>query len=180
MKFLERWLSDTVSLVLALVLALLAMQAPALTRDYAGGLLQVAQDIRRDIDQRESSARQYYNLPAGDDDAVIAALQTREPSNAATLAQSIGRAQALQTGYDQISAAPPLLQPVVAAGDALRDAHGYKRPVLRTALDNFTPQIVFSMAAAIYGLAGLVLGTFLGSLFISAASGFRRPARRTW
>ena len=76
MRFLKRWLSHSVRLALALLLAIIAMQAPAFTHDYATALLQVSADARRDVDQREAAARQYYSLRAGDDAALIAALQS--------------------------------------------------------------------------------------------------------
>jgi len=52
-----------------------------------------------------------------------------------------------------------------AAGEGRR---GDKRAVLRTALDTHAPQVVLSAAAAIYGLVGLVAGSFLAELVVSA------------
>jgi hypothetical protein len=113
--FIARWLSDTIRLGLALVLALAAMQIPALAHAYTTALLQIAENARRDIEQRKDAARQYYRLPSGMDQEVIAALRQAEPSNAEGLAVSIERARALRTAYDRITAAPPLLQPIEAA-----------------------------------------------------------------
>jgi len=77
-----RWLTNTTSLALPLGFALAAMQVPALTHDYTAALLQVAEDVRRDIDQRETSARHFYQLAGGSDEEIIAALKPFEPSNA--------------------------------------------------------------------------------------------------
>jgi len=165
--FMARWLSDAIGLVCALAFAVLAMQLPALTRDYMGALLQVSQDARRDIDQREASARQYYHITDTTDAQVIAALKEHEPSNAVTLQESLDRAGALQAAYDRINTTPPLLQPPVAALDAVRDEHGFRITVLRTTIEAYAPQIVLSLAAAMYGLVGLVVGSFVGQALVS-------------
>ena len=52
------------------------------------GALQIAEDARRDIEQRKASARQFYRGAAGTDEAVIAALRDVEPANAQALAAS--------------------------------------------------------------------------------------------
>ncbi len=130
MRFLGRWISDSVVLAVSLLAAALFMQIPAVTHAYASALLQVAQEARRDIDQRESAARQYYHMTADTDDALLAALKPLEPANADALAQSIGRARDFQAEYDRISASPPLTQPVTAALGVLRDAGGARRAVL--------------------------------------------------
>ena len=57
MSLIRRWLSESISIALALLFAALAMQAPAFTREYAAALLQVAQDPRGDIQQRKASAK---------------------------------------------------------------------------------------------------------------------------
>lgn len=168
MSFIGRWLSDAVRFGTSLVFAIGAMQIPALTHDYVAALLQVAQDARRDIEQRETSARQYYHLAPETDDAIIAALQPLEPSNARTLRVSVDRAGALRAAYDRISAAPPLLEPVIAVTDAADDPNSYKEPVLRTALVTFSPEVIISTASTVYGLAGLVIGAFVAQLVISA------------
>jgi hypothetical protein len=172
--FIGRWLSDAIRLGLSLAFAVAAMQVPALTHDYAAALLQVAEGDRRDIDQREASARQFYHLRADTDEALIAALQPLEPSNAQTLTVSVDRTRALQAAYDRIQAAPPLLRPVVAVTDAVADAKGYKRSVLRTTFSIFTPEVVIGTASAIYALAGLVIGSFTAQAVISLLGSFAR------
>ncbi len=164
MRFLRRWLSHSVRLALALLLAIVAMQAPAFTHDYATALLQVSADARRDVDQREAAARQYYALPAGEDASLIRALQAHEPANAETLARSVDRVAALQAARDQISASPAVFQPLVALADAAHDPGGYKAAIWRTALQTYTVHLDLAAAAIFYGAAGLLLGSLLGHL----------------
>ncbi len=57
--FITRWLSDALRLGLPLAVGLAAMQVPALAHGYAAALLQVAEDARRDIEQRKASARRW-------------------------------------------------------------------------------------------------------------------------
>jgi len=168
--FVARWLSDALRLGLALALGLAAMQVPALAHGYAAALLQIAEDARRDIEQRKAAARRFYPGAGDADEAVVAALRAVEPSNAQALAASVERAGALRAAHDRIEAAPPLLRPVAALLDATEEGpRGSKWAVLRTALDTHAPQVVLSAAAAIYGLAGLVAGCFLAELLVSAA-----------
>ena len=167
LRFLGRWLADAIGLALPLACALLAMQLPALTSDYAAALLQVSTDARRDIDQREDAARSYYRLPAGTDDALLPALRDKEPSNADALARSLARQRDLRAAYDRIDAADPLLRPPIAFLDAAEDWNGNRMAVLRTAIETHVMQIALSSAAAIYGLAGLALGAFLSEIVTS-------------
>ncbi|HZU75877.1 MAG TPA: DUF2937 family protein [Dehalococcoidia bacterium] len=176
-EFIAHWLSDALRLGLPLAFAIAAMQVPALTHDYAAALLQVAKDGQRDIDQREASARQFYHLKADTDEVLIKALQPLEPSNAQTLAMSVERTRTLRAAYNRIQAAPPLLQPVAAVADMITDAKGYRRTVLRTAFNIFTPEVVISTASAAYGLAGLVVGSFIAQVVISLFGSFARLAR---
>jgi hypothetical protein len=176
--FIGRWLSDALRLGLPLVLALAAMQVPALAHGYAAALLQIAEDARRDIEQRKAAARQFYRGAGDSDDAVIAALRAVEPSNAQALAASVERARALRAAHDRIQAAPPLLRPVTALLDAAEGLGGDKWAVLRTALDTHAPQVVLSAAAAVYGLVGLVVGSFLAELLVSAFGAAFSPGRR--
>ncbi len=177
MRFFARWFEDWLSLTLALLVALIAMQAPALTHDYAAALLQVARDGRRDIDQRMDSARQFYSIAATDDDGVVAALRAVEPSNAETLAAALDRTAHLQAAYDRIAGARPLLQPVVAAWLALRDSGGERAVIRRTLVETYVPSISLSAAALAYGLAGLMLGTLLSRALITAGGALMRPLR---
>ena len=180
MSLIRRWLSESISIALALLFAMLAMQAPAFTREYTAALLQVAQDARRDIEQRKASARQFYGIKAAADDQFVAALQSFEPSNAETLALSLQRTETLQGAYDRVTGAPPLLRPLVAARDALEDEHRYKATILRKLLGTYSAQLDFSMAAAVYGFVGLLTGSLLAQLVLSTfrALGHRLGRRR--
>lgn len=167
MRFVGRWLSHSLVMAFSLVLAVLAMQAPAFTRAYAGALLQVASDARRDVDQREASARQFYGLTQEQDDDLVKALQAHEPSNAATLAHSLDRTRSLQQAYDAIEASSPLLQPIIALGNALDDRDGYKKPIWTLLLANYNLQLELSLASAIYGIAGLMVGSLIAQLVLA-------------
>jgi hypothetical protein len=164
MRFLGRWLSHSLTLGLALLCAILAMQAPSFTHEYASTLLQVAQAGRADIEQRKESARQFYRIAADGDDAFVAALKAFEPSNAATLALALDKARALQRAYDGITALPLLVQPLGAWRDAWNDEHGDKAEIWRTLLATYNVQISFTLAAAVYGTVGLLLGAFIAEL----------------
>jgi hypothetical protein len=176
--FLTRWLSESIQLALSLVMALAAMQLPAIAHSYTAALLQITENARRDIDQRKEAARQYYHLPDDSDAAVIAALRRSEPSNAEGLAESVARARVLRGAYDRIEAAPPLLQPMYVLSDSVMNANDDKRAVLRTAIDTHVPQVVISTAAAVYGLVGLVLGALLAEVLFALLRAVSRPARR--
>ncbi len=177
--FVGRWLSDALRLGVPLALALSAMQIPALAHGYAAALLQIAEDARRDIEQRKASARRFYRGAGDADEAVIAALQAVEPANAQALAASVERARAFRAAHDRIEAAPPLLRPVTALVDAAEGpGQGDKWAVLRTALDTHAPQVVLSAAAAVYGLVGLVVGSFVAELLVSAAGAVFASGRR--
>jgi hypothetical protein len=176
--FLGRWLTESVSLALSLAFALAAMQVPALTHDYKAALLQVSEDVRRDVDQREASAKHFYNLTASTDQDVILALKPFEPSNAEGLENSLDRAHNLRAAYDRIDATSPILQPVVAAADLIEDTKGYKSAVLGTMLATFAPQVVISLAAAVYGVLGLVVGSFLAQLIIAVFARLLRVGPR--
>ena len=175
MRFLGRWLSHSVATALALVLAIAAMQAPTFTRDYANALMQVAAELRRDIDQRETSARQFYGITADQDDDLVQILRAREPSNAQSLARSLYRARILQQAYDDIARASPLLQPLVAVGGAIDDHDGFKSAIWTTSLNSYDPKLELSEPAAIYGLAGLLFGSLIAqSLFALLRAPWRR------
>ena len=171
MGILARSVTDALRLGLGLAGAVLAMQAPALTREYAGALLQVAEAGERDIDQRVGSARLWYALPPElDATGVARALRPREPSNAETLDVSIAHIRAMREAYERIAGTPALLQPVTAAGDLLRDDDG-KRAVLRTLLQTYAVQASFTASAASWALMGLLLGSLLAQLLLAALRG---------
>ena len=79
--------------------------------------------------------------------------------------------------HDWIAVAPPLLRSVTALVDLAQDPSGDKRAVLATALDTHAPQVALSAAAATCGLAGLVSGSFVAEMPVSAA-GLLAPGRR--
>ncbi len=173
--FLGRWMSDALRLGLSLAVALAAMQLPALAREYATALLQVTDDARRDIDQREASARQFYPAAGDTDDAVIAFLRPVEPSNAQALQASLDRTRALRAAYDRIEAASPLLRPIVAAVDVVQSPGDDKHAVLWTAVDTYAPQVLLGTAAVIYGLVGLALGAFVAEALVSMGRALGGP-----
>jgi Protein of unknown function (DUF2937) len=176
--FVARWLSDALRLGLPLVLALAAMQVPALAHGYAAALLQIVEDARRDIEQRKAAARRFYRGAGDADEAVIAALRAVEPANAEALAASVERADALRAAHDRIEGASPLLRPVAAFLDAAENPRGDKWAVLRTALDTHAAQVVLSAAAAVYGLVGLVLGSLVAEVLVSAFGAVFASRRR--
>jgi DUF2937 family protein len=178
MGFVSRWLSRSVHMAVALVAAVLVMQAPAVTREYASALLQVSQDSARDIEQRKASARQFYPIKPEGDDEFVAALRGFEPSNAETLALSIERSRALKAAYDRITGSGLFLQPIAALRDGLDDPNGYKATIWRTLLKTYDVQVNFGPAAALYGLAGLLLGSFLAEGFLAGAAGCRHVVSR--
>lgn len=175
--FFARWLSDVLRVGLPLAFALAAMQVPAVAHGYAAALLQIAEDARRDIEQRKTAARQHYRGAGTSDEAVVSALRAVEPANAQALEASVERARALRAAHGRIEAAPPLLRPFTALVDAAGEARGDKWAVLRTALDTHAPQIALTGAAAAYGLVGLVLGSFFAELLVSVGGAFRSPRR---
>jgi hypothetical protein len=173
-RFIGHWLSDSIRFGLGLVLALAAMQVPALTHAYATALLQVADGARRDIDQRKEVARQYYRwTDALPDAAAVEALRPLEPANAEGLSTSIAREDLLRRTYARLMAQPELLRPVEAGWDLALNSGGEQHQVLRIALETHVPQVVISSAAAIYGLAGLMLGLLLAQLLLAVPRAMR-------
>ena len=62
------WLRHSIRLAAALGLALVAMQAPAVTREYQAALLQLVRSSDQEIAQRKTSARRFYGIAAGEDE----------------------------------------------------------------------------------------------------------------
>jgi hypothetical protein len=174
MRFLLRWLSHGIGLALALLLGVIAMQAPAFTREYVAGLRQAAAELHRDIDERENAARRYYNLATLSDSALVAALATHEPSNAASLSRSIARARRIDAASVAIDGSQPLLRPLLAFETAWRDPEGSNAAIWQRTLSTYALQLDFSVAAAIYGFAGLMLGSLLAEFLRAALHRVRR------
>jgi len=174
---LAAWLLHSIRLAAALGIALLAMQAPAVTREYQAALLQLVRSSGQEITQRKASVHRFYGIPPGEDEGrFLAQLRAVEPSNAETLAAALERERSLHGSYDRIEQAPDLLRPIVAAKDIAADEGGPRRQIAVTVFDSFTPQLDLSFAAAIYGLVGLFLGSLIGELLTAAFLPRRRLA----
>jgi hypothetical protein len=123
----------------------------------------------QEIAEREDSAQRFYGIaPAEDEGRVLAQLRAVEPSNAETLAAALDRERSLRASYDRIESSPDLSRPIVAAKDVAGDETGPRRQIAETVFDSFTPQLDLSFAAAVYGLAGLFLGSLVGELVAAA------------
>jgi hypothetical protein len=166
---LAAWLLHSFRLAAALGLALLAMQAPAVTREYQAALLQLVRSSDQEIVQRKASAQRFYGISPGEDDGrFLSQLRAVEPSNAETLAVALDRQRSLRASYDRIEASPALLRPIETARDIAADDGGERRQIARTVFDSFAAQLDLSSAAAVYGLLGLFLGSLVGELAITA------------
>jgi hypothetical protein len=159
-----RWFSNTVTLAVALGAAILAMQAPTVTREYLAALQQIAEDARRDVDQTIAAARRQLRLPAGPDDQVVAALKGRDAAGAEKLGGALERARALRQDHDLLAAEPPPQRPLTLAYDAWRSSAGHKRAVLETVLVHHEPAVHLDGIAALYALGGLVIGSLVVQL----------------
>jgi hypothetical protein len=158
-----------IRLAAALGLALVAMQAPAVTREYQAALLQLVRSSGQEIAQRKESALRFYGtVPGETEEQFLARLRAVEPSNAETFAAALDRQRSLQASYESIEASPTLLRPFEAAKDVLGEDRAARRNIAQTVLDSFSPQLDLSLAAAVYGLAGLFLGSLIGEMLISA------------
>ena len=178
-RFIAGWLSDSVRFGLGLMLALGASQLPALTHAYTAALLQVAEGTRRDIDQRKEVASQYYRWSETmADAAAVDALRPVEPANAEGLSASVAREGSLRDSYTKLMATPELLRPLKAGWEVVSEARSEPREVLRIAWASHVPQVVISMAGAIYGLAGLMLGLLLAQSVLTVLGGLWRPRPR--
>jgi hypothetical protein len=69
------------------------------------------------------------------------------------------------------------LRPIVAAKDVADDEGGRRRQITETVFDSFAPQLDLSLAAAVYGLVGLFLGSLMGELLVAALLPRHRFAR---
>jgi Protein of unknown function (DUF2937) len=169
MMFLAGWLLHSIRLAVALGLALLAMQAPAVTREYQAALLQLVRSSEQEIAQRKASAERFYGIAAGaDEDRFLAQLRSVEPSNAETLAAALDHQRGLRASYDRIERSPDLLRPLIAAKDVIENGGSPRRQIADTVFDSFAAQLDLSFAAAVYGLVGLFLGSLLAELLVAA------------
>jgi hypothetical protein len=166
---LAAWLLHSIRLAAALGMALLAMQAPAITREYQAALLQLVRSSDQEIAQRKASAERFYGIAQAEDEThFLSQLRAVEPSNAETLAAAIGQQRGLKASYERIERRSDLLRPIEAAEDVVADEDGPRRQIARTVFDSFAPQLDLSFAAAAYGLVGLFLGSLIGELLTAA------------
>jgi len=173
MQFLQRWLADWLTLAVALACALVVLQGPGLAHEYAAALLQVAREARRDIEQRMTSARQFYGIAATEEADFLAALHQVEPSNAETLAAAIDHARHIETAYGRIAAARPVLQPIIAAWEVLSAPGDDTAGIRKTLIETYHPEISLTLAGAVYALAGLAIGTLIARAVLALLGGFR-------
>ena len=66
----------------------------------------------------------------------------------------------------------------MAVLDAIKDQTGDTRAVLRTAVETHSPQVLLSTASVIYGLAGLLFGSFIAEVVVSVAGALVRRRSR--
>jgi hypothetical protein len=178
-RFIAGWLSDSIRFGLGLMVALAALQLPALTHAYTAALLQVAEGTRRDIDQRKEVARQYYRwADAPADAAAVEALRPLEPANAEGLAASLAREGLLRDSYRSLMATPELLRPLKAGWELAAGMKAETHEVLRIAWATHVPQVVISTAAAVYGLIGLMLGLLLAQALLTLLGALWRPGTK--
>ena len=105
MMLLAGWLLHSIRLAAALGLALVTMQAPAVTREYQAALLQLVRSSDQEITQRKASAQRFYGIAQGEDEGrFLAQLRAVEPSNAETLAAALDRQRGLRASYERNTA----------------------------------------------------------------------------
>ena len=121
-----------------------------------------------DIAPRKASAQRFYGIPIDNEERFVTQLRSVEPSNAETFADALAREKSLRASYDRIERDPVLWRPIAAAKDVLNDDTGARRQITQTVFESFVPQLDLSFAAAIYGLAGLFLGSLIGELVTAA------------
>jgi Protein of unknown function (DUF2937) len=140
MTLLAGSLLHAIRLATALSLAVVAMQAPAVTREYQAALLQLVRSSDQEIAQRKASAQRFYGIePGADEERFLAQLRAVEPSNAETLAATLDRQRSLRSSYDRIEGSPDLLRPIVAAEDVAGNDAGPRRQIAGTVFDSFAP-----------------------------------------
>ena len=78
---LGAWLLHSVRLAAALGMAIVAMQAPAVTREYQAALLQLVRSSGEDIARRKASAQRFYDIPIENEERFMARLRAVERRN---------------------------------------------------------------------------------------------------
>jgi hypothetical protein len=159
---LGAWLLHSIRLAAALGMAIVVMQAPAVTREYQAALLQLVRSSGEDIAQRKASAQRFYGIPIEKKSAsspVYVRSSRRMPKPLPTRSRARRAAS-----YDRIERGPDLWRPITAARDVPNDNTGARRQIAQTVFESFAPQLDLSFAAAIYALAGLFLGSLIGEL----------------
>jgi hypothetical protein len=71
MMLLAGSLLHSIRLAAALSLAVVAMQAPAVTRGYQAALLQLVRSSDEEIAQRKASAQRFYGIVPGADEGTL-------------------------------------------------------------------------------------------------------------
>jgi hypothetical protein len=107
-------------------MAIAAMQAPAVTREYQAALLQLVRSSGEDIARRKASAQRFYGIPIESEERFIAQLRAVEPSNAETLTGALAREKSLRASYDRIEHDPVLWRPIRRRQGCSRRRH--RRP----------------------------------------------------
>jgi len=165
MGLIGRWLSGTISIAAALIAAVLAMQAPALSEHYAAALFQRELELSRAIDLSLDSARSVYRLEGQAEDRVIDFLRQQEPASAQAIANLVDRREALRAAYDRIDGRSPAMRPIALWQD-YAGASPETRDVLKSAIRTFHPEIQLSETAALYAVGGIALGTLAAQIVL--------------
>jgi hypothetical protein len=104
---LGAWLLHAIRLAAALGMAIMVMQAPAVTREYQAALLQLMRSSGEDIAQRKASAQRFYGIPIENEESIVTRLRAVEPSNAETFAAALAREKSLRASYDRSGVRSP-------------------------------------------------------------------------
>ena len=183
MRFIGRWLGQSLTLAAGILALALAAQAPGFAEHYMTALDQRAQEQRVDIAGRIDVARRVYSLPdTADARAVMLHLTEREPANAEGIRRSAQRLSALEAAHRRLVEASPLLRPLLVL-PAVAGGNAVIADVADSALAGYTPRLPLSLTALFYGVAGLFLGVLLAEAALSLARvPFRRaaPPARPW
>ena len=144
-----------------------------------GGPFAVGAQLRPGDYRAQSLRAAFYGIGSGEDDKrFLSELQAVEPSNAQTLVALVERERGLRQSYDRIEHASGLIRPIVAAEDVTADKTGARRQIAYTVFDSFALQLDLSFAAAVYGLAGLFLGSLIGELLTRCSATASRPCAK--